>query len=94
MKYTLGTLNEVNFGNCHKAVVAPLRDVDLIRQLADSLHAAVLPHARRREADALRSRVETELGAGSRLALTAVEIEERKDFAGVLARLAIGGEAE
>src|SRR5271157_5994827 len=40
---------------------ACLRDVDLIGQLADSLYVVVLPLAKRREAEALRHRVETEL---------------------------------
>ena len=41
---------------------ACLRDVDLIGQLADTLYVIVLPLAKRREAEALRRRVETELG--------------------------------
>ena len=65
-----------------------LRDVDLIGQLADVLFVVLLPGARRREAEALRRRVETELGPGSPLVLSAAEIKERKDLAAVLAGLA------
>jgi len=62
-----------------------LRDVDLIGQLADTLYIAVLPRARRRDAEAARRRVETELGPCSPFVLSVSEIRERKDFAAVLA---------
>jgi hypothetical protein len=62
-----------------------LRDVDLIGQLADVLYVALLPGAKRREAEALRRRIEIELGPRSPLVLSAAEIKERKDLAGVLA---------
>jgi hypothetical protein len=65
-----------------------LRDVDLIGQLADVLYIVLLPCAKRREAEALRQRIETELGPGSPFVLSAAEIKERKDLAGVLAGLA------
>jgi hypothetical protein len=65
-----------------------LRDVDLIGQLADVLYVALLPGAKRREAEALRRRIEIELGPRSPLVLSAAEIKERKDLAGVLAGLA------
>jgi hypothetical protein len=65
-----------------------LRDVDLIGQLADVLYVALLPGAKRREAEALRRRIEIELGPRSPLVLSATEIKERKDLAGVLAGLA------
>src|SRR5271167_3810407 len=65
-----------------------LRDVDLIGQLADSLYIVVLPLAKRREAEALRCRVETELGPHLPFILSATEIKERKDLAGILAGLA------
>jgi hypothetical protein len=71
-----------------------LRDVDLIGQLADVLYVAVLPHARSRDAESLRRRIETELGPRSPLSLSVVEIKERKDLAGVLAGLAGRGEPE
>ena len=65
-----------------------LRDVDLIGQLADVLYIVLLPCAKRREAEALRQRIETELGSGSPFVLSAAEIKGRKDLAGVLAGLA------
>ena len=65
-----------------------LRDVDLIGQLANSLYVVVLPLAQRRDTEALRRRIETELGPHSPLMLSAAEIKERKDLAGVLAGLA------
>jgi hypothetical protein len=65
-----------------------LRDVDLIGQLADELYVVLLLCARRREAEALRRRVETELGPRSPFVLSAAEIKERQDLAGVLAGLA------
>ena len=71
-----------------------LRDVDLIGQLADVLYVVLLPCAKRREAEALRQRIETELGPSSPFILSAVEIKERKDLAGVLAGLAERGFAE
>jgi predicted RNA-binding Zn-ribbon protein involved in translation (DUF1610 family) len=73
---------------------ACLRDVDLIGQLADTLYVIVLPLAKRREAEALRRRVEAELGPGSPLSLSVAEIKERKDLAGVLAGLAGRSEPE
>jgi hypothetical protein len=66
----------------------------LIGQLADVLYVAVLPHARSRDAETLRRRIETELGPRSPLSLSVVEIKERKDLAGVLAGLAGRGEPE
>jgi hypothetical protein len=48
----------------------------------------VLPLAKRREAEALRRRVEAELGPNSPLALSAAEIRERKDLAAVVAGIA------
>jgi Thaumarchaeal output domain 1 len=71
-----------------------LRDVDLIGQLADALYVVVLPHARRRDAEAARRRVEAEFGPRSPFVLTAAEIRERKDLAAVLAGLAKRSEAE
>jgi hypothetical protein len=71
-----------------------LRDIDLIGQLADSLYVVVLPLAKRREAEALRRRVESELGPNSPLTLSVTEIQERKDLAGVLAGLARRGDPE
>jgi Thaumarchaeal output domain 1 len=71
-----------------------LRDVDLIGQLADTLYLAVLPHAKRRDAEALRRRVETELGPGSPFVLSVAEIKERKDLSAVLAGLATRSDAE
>jgi hypothetical protein len=71
-----------------------LRDVDLIGQLADTLYLAVLPHAKRRDAEALRRRVETELGQRPPFVLSVAEIKERKDLAAVLAGLAGRSDAE
>jgi hypothetical protein len=71
-----------------------LRDVDLIGQLADTLYLAVLPHAKRRDAEALRRRVETELGPRPPFVLSVAEIKERKDLAAVLAGLAGRSDAE
>ena len=71
-----------------------LRDVDLIGQLADTLYLAVLPHAKRRDAEALRRRVETELGPHPPFVLSVAEIKERKDLAAVLAGLARRSDAE
>jgi Thaumarchaeal output domain 1 len=67
---------------------ACLRDVDLIGQLAESLYVVVLPLAQRRDTEAMRRRIETELGPHSPFILTAAEIKERKDLAAVLAGLA------
>jgi len=71
-----------------------LRDVDLIGQLADVLYVVLLPCSKRPEAEALRQRIENELGPTSPLALTALEIKERRDLAGVLAGLAERASAE
>ena len=71
-----------------------LRDVDLIGQLADVLYVVLLPCAKRREAEALRQRIETELGPSSPFILSAVEIKERRDLAGALAGLAERGFVE
>jgi RNA polymerase subunit RPABC4/transcription elongation factor Spt4 len=71
-----------------------LREVDLVGQLADSLHVVVLPLAKRREAEALRRRVEAELGPNSPLALSAAEIRERKDLAAVVAGIAARSDPE
>jgi hypothetical protein len=65
-----------------------LRDVDLIGQLADMLYVVVLPRAKRREAEAVRRRIERELGPHSPLILSTTEIKERKDLAHVLAGVA------
>ena len=65
-----------------------LRDVDLIGQLADTVFVAVLPHARKRDAEAARRRVETEFGSLSPFILSVAEIRERKDLAAVLAGFA------
>jgi Thaumarchaeal output domain 1 len=64
-----------------------LRDVDLIGQLADTLYLAVLPHARGRDAEALRRSVETELGARSPFVLSVAEIKGRTDLSAILAGL-------
>ncbi len=71
-----------------------LRDVDLIGQLADVLYVVPLPCAKRREAEAVRQRIETELGPSSPLVLSAHEIKERKDLAAILAGLAERGSPE
>jgi len=71
-----------------------LRDVDLVGQLADTLYVVVLPHARKRDAEAARRRVETEFGPRSPFALTVAEIRERKDLAAVLAGLAKRSDGE
>jgi Thaumarchaeal output domain 1 len=71
-----------------------LREVDLIGQLADTLYVVVLPHAKGRDAEALRRRVETGLGPRSPFVLAVAEIKERKDLAGVLAGLAKRSDAE
>jgi Thaumarchaeal output domain 1 len=71
-----------------------LREVDLVGQLADSLYVVILPLAKRREADALRRRLEAEIGPGSPLVVSAAEIKERKDLAGVLHGLEKRSEAE
>ena len=73
---------------------ACLRDVDLIGQLADTLYVAVLPHARKRDAEAARRRVEAEFGPRSPFILTVAEIRERRDLAAVLAGLAKRKDAE
>ena len=71
-----------------------LRDVDLVGQLADTLYVVVLPHARKRDAEAARRRVETEFGPRSPFALTVAEIRERKDLAAVQAGLAKRSDGE
>jgi hypothetical protein len=73
-----------------------LREVDLIGQLADAVYLVILPETKRREAEALRRRIETELGPQSPFALAAVEIAdvERTSLQEILVRLHAQSEAK
>jgi hypothetical protein len=69
-----------------------LREVDLIGQLADALYVVILPHTKRRAAEAFRQRIAAELGPHSPLALSTVEITEPRHLTQVLAGLNATGE--
>ena len=69
-----------------------LREVDLIGQLADALYVVILPHTKRRAAEACRQRVAAELGPHSPLTLSTVEITEPRHLAQILAGLNAPGE--
>jgi hypothetical protein len=69
-----------------------LREVDRIGQLADALYVAILPQTKWRAAEALRLRIEAELGPQSPLTLSTVEITEPRHLAQVLAGLDGRGE--
>jgi hypothetical protein len=69
-----------------------LREVDLIGQLADALYVVILPHTKRRAAEAVCQRIAAELGPHSPLALSTVEITEPRHLAPILAGLNAPGE--
>jgi hypothetical protein len=62
-----------------------LRSVDLVGQLGDRLYVVALARAKGRVAEALRRRIEKELGPTSPLSLSAREIKGEKDLAVALA---------
>jgi GGDEF domain-containing protein len=69
-----------------------LREVDLIGQLADALYVVILPHTKRRAAEAVCQRIAAELGPHSPLALSTVEITEPRHLAPILAGLNAPGD--
>jgi hypothetical protein len=72
-----------------------LRDVDLLGQLAEGVYLVIVPQTLPREVEALRRRIESELGPQSPFALSAVEITdvEGKSLQQVLAQLHARSEA-
>ncbi len=69
-----------------------LREVDRIGQLWEAVYVVILPQTRRRAAEALRQRIQSELGPPSPFTLSVVEITEPRHLAQVLAgRNALGG---
>src|SRR5262249_53415540 len=69
-----------------------LREGDLIGQLAGLLYVVILPQTKRRGAEALRQRIEAELGPQSPITLSTVEITNQADLAQVFAGLNARGE--
>jgi hypothetical protein len=70
-----------------------LREVDLLGQLAGALYLVILPQTKKRVAEALRHRIQAELGPQSPITLSTMEVTEPRHLAQFLGGLHVRGQS-